>query len=324
MIDPILLKISEKLLEADDIVILPHINVDGDALGAALSLGIVLSAMNKKVDILIEEEVPSNIDFLPRQDLIKENPQTKYSVAVNIDNGDITRLGKRERYYNEAEIRLSLDHHNTNKVDADYSYINTKAAATGEIIYDLIINYLKQDLDKDIALCLYTAIITDTGGFRYTNTTPNTLQISAELLKYDIDFPYVIKKVFDMVSYTKLYLMKKTINSIRLIENGKLAISYLTYQDTKDYNVKGDDYEGLVNIGRNLENVEVSLFLRENPEGSFRGNLRSNNYVDVSKIADIFNGGGHVRAAGFSATGGLEQIIEELTMAIVPMIRGKV
>ena len=103
-----------------------------------------------------------------------------------------------------------------------------------------------------------------------------------------IDFPYVIKKVFDMVSYTKLHLMKKTMNSLRLVEDGKLALSYLTYEDIKNYDVKNDDFEGLVNIGRNLEGVSFR-FLRKIQEGAYRGNLRSNNYVDVSEIAEKFN-----------------------------------
>mgnify|MGYP000978040495 CR=1 FL=1 len=319
--DATLSKVAEKLREARDIVILPHINADGDALGAALALALALRNMDKEVDVLLEEEVPSNLDFLPGQELIKKNPQKSYHVALNIDNGDITRLGLREPYFHGADIKLSIDHHATNKVEAHYSYIDIKASATGEIVYDLILTYLGGSLNKDIALCLYTAIVTDTGGFRYTNTTPRTLEIGAELLKYDIDFPYVIKKVFDMVSHTKLFLMKQTMNSLRLLEQGKLAISYITYEDIKALPAKNDDFEGLVNIGRNLMGVEVSLFLREDPKGHFRGNLRSNNYVDVSKIAEKFNGGGHKRAAGFNREGELEDVIAQLTDAILPELR---
>lgn len=323
IMDATLSKVAEKLKEARDIVILPHINADGDALGAALGLALALKSMGKDVDVLVEEEVPSNLDFLPGQELIKTNPQKRYHVALNIDNGDITRLGLREPYFHKSDIKLSIDHHATNKVEADYSYIDIKASATGEIVYDLILTYLKGSLSKDIALCLYTAIVTDTGGFRYTNTTPRTLEIGAELLKYDIDFPYVIKKVFDMVSHTKLFLMKQTMNSLRLLEDGKLAISYITYDDIKDVSAQNDDFEGLVNIGRNIMGVEVSLFLRENPEGQFRGNLRSNTYVDVSKVAEKFGGGGHKRAAGFNITGPLEEVIALLTDAILPEIRGE-
>lgn len=324
MANPILQKIAENLINSKDIVLLPHINVDGDALGAALALGIALTGMGKQADILLEEEVPSNLSFLPGQELIKSNTTKQYNVAINIDNGDISRLGKREPYYRDANIRLSIDHHTTNRVEADYSYVNTKASATGEIVYDLILNYLKESLNKDIALCLYTAIVTDTGGFRYTNTTSETLIICADLINYGIDFPYVIKKVFDMVSYTKLHLMKKTMNSLHLVEDGKLALSYLTYEDIKNCNVKNDDFEGLVNIGRNLEGVEVSVFLREDVGGTFRGNLRSNNYVNVSEIAEKFSGGGHKRAAGFNSSDTLDILMEKLIAAIVPKIRREV
>ncbi len=323
MVDPILQKIAELLLDAGDIVILPHINADGDALGASLALGLALKTLNKEVDVLIEEEVPSNLDFLPGQELIKANPQKKYSAAINIDNGDITRLGQREPYFWNANVKLSIDHHTTNKVEADYSYVNTKSSATGEIMYNFIINYLNVAIDKDMALCLYTAIVTDTGGFRYTNTTSETMRICADLLDFKIDFPYVIKKVFDMVSYAKLSLMKQTMNSLLLYGNRKLAVSYLTYEDIEKLNVKNDDFEGLVNIGRNLEGVEVSLFLREDPEGNFRGNLRSNDYVDVSQIAENFGGGGHKRAAGFNISGDLDDIVDKLVNAILPKIRGE-
>lgn len=323
MTDATLLKVAENLLNARDIVILPHINVDGDALGAALALGLALIGMGKQVDVLIEEEIPSNLDFLPGLELIRQNPQKKYDVAINIDNGDIARLGTREQYYQSARIRLSIDHHATNHVEADYSYIDTKASATGEIIVDLILNYLKGSLNKDIALCLYTAIVTDTGGFRYTNTTPQTLEISAELLRFGFDFNYVNKKVFDMISQTKLNLIKKTLNSLRILEDGKLAISYISYDDIKKLPAKGDDFEGLVNYGRNLEGVEVSAFLREEPEGHFKVSLRSNNHVDVAVIAAKFNGGGHIRAAGLNLDGELEDVILSLTDAILLEIRGK-
>jgi len=322
MIDPTLQKIAWHLTEGRNIVILPHINADGDALGASLALGLALRSMGKEADVLVEEEIPSNLDFLPGQELIKSDSQKTYDIAVNIDNGDITRLGGRERFFHSSRVRLSIDHHATNKVIADYSYVDTGSAATGEIIYDLILNYLKADMDKDIALCLYTAIVTDTGGFRYTNTTSETLRICADLLNYDIDFPYVIKKVFDMISYTKMKLMKQTMNSLLLFGNGKLAVSYLTLKDIKNMKVRSDDYEGLVNIGRNLEGVEVSLFLREELDNQYRGNLRSNDYVDVSKIAEKFGGGGHKRAAGFNITGKLDEIIDDLVSAILPEIRG--
>jgi phosphoesterase RecJ-like protein len=300
--------IADRLKNEESIAILPHVNVDGDALGAALALALALRSLGKRADVIIGEEVPFTLDFLPGLECIVSDPDGSYGVAVNIDNGDITRLGERQKYYNEALTRLSIDHHATNRVDADISYLDVKASATGEIIYDLLTQYMNLPITKEIALCLYTAIITDTGGFRFANTTARTLEICASLMKTGIDFTNAIKKVFDTISYAKLYLMKQTMNSLRLMLDGKLAVSHLSYEDLSRFNAKADDTEGLVNIGRNLEGVEVSLFLREDRPGVFKGSLRSNEYVDVSRVAEKFGGGGHKRAAGFTAEGEIENI----------------
>jgi len=324
MQDQTLQAIEEHLKNRDHIVILPHVNIDGDALGASLALGIALKSLGKSVDILTEEEIPNTLAFLPGLDLVNHPSREVYEVAVNMDNGDINRLNSRLKYYRQAEVKLSIDHHATNRVEADYSYVNTTASATGEIIYDLLLNYLGVSLTRDIATALYTAIITDTGGMRYSNTTPRTLEITADLMRQGIDFPLVIRKVFDQISHAKLYLMKQTMNSLRLLCNGLLAVSGLSYDDITLFNARTDDFEGLVNIGRNLEGVEVSLFIREDMPGSFKGSLRSNNHVDVARIAEKFGGGGHQRAAGFSMTGDVESVTKAVIDEITKHIPGAV
>lgn len=322
MSDQKLEAIAKVLSKAGSVAILPHLNVDGDALGASLALALALSSDQCQAHVLIEEDVPATLDFLPGLDLIKRSPEGRYQVALNIDNGDINRLGERLAVYQDAEMRLSVDHHATNKVEADISYVDTGAAATGEIIYRLLTEYMGIPVTKDIALCLYTAIITDTGGFRFSNTTPETMVIAGDLMKTGIDFTNANKKVFDRISYAKLFLMKQTMNSLKLLFDGKLAVSYLRWNDLSSFNAKLEDSEGLVNIGRNLEGVEVSLFLKEEKPGSFKGSLRSNEYVDVSKIAEKFGGGGHKRAAGFSAEGELEDIVKSLADAIKDSLAG--
>lgn len=322
MSDQKLAAIAELLSKAENIAIMPHINVDGDALGASLALALALNSNHCQADVLIEEEVPATLDFLPGQDLIKSSPRDRYQIALNIDNGDISRLGARQDIYRNAEVRLSIDHHATNKVEADVSYVDTGAAATGEIIFKLLTEYMRLPVTRDIALCLYTAIITDTGGFRFSNTTPETMEIAGALMRTGIDFVSANKKVFDRISHAKLFLMKQTMNSLKLLFDGKLAVSYLRWEDISSLNAKLDDSEGLVNIGRNIEGVEVSLFLREEKPGSFKGSLRSNEYVDVASIAEKFGGGGHKRAAGFSAEGDLEDIVRSLADAIKDSLTG--
>ena len=284
MSDKKLEAIAKALGKAGSVAIMPHLNVDGDALGASLALALALSSDHCQADVILEEEVPAMLDFLPGQDLIKVTPKDRYEVALNIDNGDINRLGGRLEVYQNAGMRLSLDHHATNKVEADISYVDTKASATGEIVYKLLTRYMGLPVTQDIALCLYTAIITDTGGFRFSNTTPETMVIAGELMRTGIDFTSANKMVFDRISYAKLFLMKQTMNSLKLLFNGKMAVSYLRWSDLASFNAKLEDTEGLVNIGRNLEGVEVSLFLKERSPS--QGSLRSNEYVNVAKVAE--------------------------------------
>ncbi|NLW02976.1 MAG: bifunctional oligoribonuclease/PAP phosphatase NrnA [Clostridiaceae bacterium] len=323
MSDKKLEAIAKALGKAGSVAIMPHLNVDGDALGASLALALALSSDHCQADVILEEEVPAMLDFLPGQDLIKVTPKDRYEVALNIDNGDINRLGGRLEVYQNAGMRLSLDHHATNKVEADISYVDTKASATGEIVYKLLTRYMGLPVTQDIALCLYTAIITDTGGFRFSNTTPETMVIAGELMRTGIDFTSANKMVFDRISYAKLFLMKQTMNSLKLLFNGKMAVSYLRWSDLASFNAKLEDTEGLVNIGRNLEGVEVSLFLKEEKPGSFKGSLRSNEYVNVAKVAEEFGGGGHKRAAGFTIEGDLEDIVRSLADAVKASLAGE-
>jgi len=171
-----------------------------------------------------------------------------------------------------------------------------------------------------MAICLYTAIITDTGGFRYSNTRPQSHLIAAELLQNDIPFADISKKVFEYVSHSKMSLMKKTLDNFTLFHNGKTAFSWIQHDDIHPVNAQTDDFEGLVNMGRNLEGVEVSLFLREEKPGHYKGSLRANEYVDVAKIASLFSGGGHKRAAGFSMDGKLDDIRDMLLAEIEKVI----
>jgi bifunctional oligoribonuclease and PAP phosphatase NrnA len=315
-----LVQIAERLKTADRIAILPHSGVDGDALGASLALAIGLTSIGKSVDVLLEEQVPRSLDFLPGCGLIRSAAAPSYDVALNVDNGDLTRLGAREPVYRQAASRLSIDHHATNRVVADISHVDTGASATGEIVFDLLA-IMEIPLDPDIALCLYTAILTDTGGFRFTNTTPRTHQIAAVLMAFGIDCNNAAKRVFDTIPMSKMLLMKQVMNHMQVCEDGLLAISFLRLEDILEAGGESDDFEGMVNIGRNLEGVEVSFFIREDQPGKLKGSLRSNACVDVAEIAETIGGGGHVRAAGFSTEGSLDEVIGLMRERILSAIR---
>lgn len=299
------------IAKSDSIVIMTHIAPDGDALGSAFSLGLAFEAMGKKVCVYLEEPVPRMLDFLPGQHLNVNNFDDVCDLAVCVDTGDIQRIGKGSNIYSAALKKIVIDHHTTNDMEADGLWIDKKAAAAGEMVYFLIKD-MNIEINYDIAVNLYTAIVTDTGGFRYGNTRPQSHIIAANLLGHGIPFADIAKKVFDTVSYSKMSLIKKAMQNLTLYCDGKVAVSWLLNEDINTVNAQPDDFEGLVNIGRNLEGVEVSLFLREEKPGFYKGSLRANNYVDVAAVSGIFTGGGHKRAAGFSIKGSLQDNVKRV------------
>jgi len=301
-------ELTDIIKKADFITILTHSSLDGDALGSSLGLALALDYIGKKVTVFLDEPIPRSLEFLPGQNLISSNFDKTADLAISLDNSDLKRLGSRADIYVGAKKKINIDHHTTNNMEADSLWLDQNASATGEMVYKLI-KAMDIPISKDIATCLYTAIITDTGGFRFSNTTPDSHIISAELIKCGIPFARIAKKVFDIVSHSKMSLLKKTIQNLTLYFDGKVAVSWLLYDDIYPLNAQSDDYEGLVNVGINLEGVEVSLFIREEEPGRFKGSLRANDYVDVAKIAGRFSGGGHKRAAGFTYEGNPDEII---------------
>lgn len=315
----VLKQLVRLIKEAKTIAVITHMSADGDALGSSLAMALALEKMGKTVSVHLEEPVPKMLDFLPGQHLIGENTANVFDLVMCLDTSDIKRLGQRASIYTNAVKKIAIDHHTTNNMDADGLWIDQKAAAVGEMIYFLI-KEMDIGITRDIAICLYTAITTDTGGFRYSNTRPESHIIAADLLKLDIPFADISKKVFDIMSYSKMSLMKAALQNLTLYHNGKTAVSWIMHDDIHPVNAQSDDFEGLVNIGRNLEGVEVSLFLREEAPNHYKGSLRANDYVDVAKIASMFSGGGHKRAAGFSMDGKLEEIKSKLLAEIEKVI----
>lgn len=297
--------------DSDTIAIVTHTSADGDALGSSFGLALALEKMGKKVSVFLEEPVPRMLDFLPGKHLVSVYDGKSYDLCICVDTSDMKRLGNRVDIYSSAARKITIDHHTTNNMQADGLWIDESASATGEMVYKLI-KALNVEISREIAINLYTAIVTDTGGFRYSNTTPESLIIAADLMSRDVPFTEIVKRVFDTVSYSKMILMKKILQNLTLYCNGRVAVSYLLHEDIASVDAQTDDFEGLVNVGRNLEGVEVSLFLREEQPGVFKGSLRANEYVDVAKIASVFSGGGHKRAAGFTIEGGLEDTVKKV------------
>ena len=300
-------KIVSILKESERIVILPHVSADGDAIGSCLALALALGKLGKKPKVLLEEDIPYVYGFLPGRETteVYSSGHVVFDTAVALDTGDTGRLGARLPVFETAAVTVNIDHHSTNTEFGFHNYIDTEASAVGEIVYELI---KKMGLapDPDIAACLYVAIATDTGGFRFSNTTPLTHRIAAELISAGVKVGELSQRVFDTTSYEKVKLTGAAIGRLELFENGKIAMMVLDNELIKGTGAREEDCDGIINVARNIRGVEVAAMLRQWSNGEIKANLRSASYVDVSAIAGLYKGGGHKKAAGYITSGSLE------------------
>jgi bifunctional oligoribonuclease and PAP phosphatase NrnA len=310
-------EISKLLSKAGGVAIFPHVSADGDAIGSSLALGLALRNAGKTVKIYIEENIPTVFKFLPGLDLADSYNESDEVMDVNIalDTGDVGRLASRAETFFKAPCTINIDHHVTNTNFGHLNFVDALSASTGEIVYSLI-KQMKLEIDTDIAMCLYTAIATDTGGFQYGNTTAETHRIAAELLETGINVGELSQRIFDNTTYEKLKLTQKSIELLELHENSKLAVVVLSLEDIRSTGAKDEDCDGIVNIGRSIEGVEVSVLIKEKENNEVRVNLRSKSYVDVSEVAATLDGGGHKRAAGCTVKGSIEDAKTKIINAI--------
>lgn len=307
----ILDNIKEEIENAKTIVILTHESPDGDAIGSSLAMYNALKEMGKDVDIIIPE-TPKGFSYLPGANEIKSkvDRQEAYDLGISLDCTDTKRLKGYEEYYEGAKVKISIDHHGANAMFADYNCVDPASPACAQILV-LVLESIGAKITKDIGTCILTGIITDTGGFRYEGVTTETFEIAAELSRLGVNTSEICRKALQVRTKANFELSKLAIDRMEFFENGKIAFTYVTIEDEKNFNTQPGDHEGIVEIGRDIENIEVSIFIRE-IEGGFKVSLRSNEYVNVSEVCSIFSGGGHKRAAGCTLHFPLEQTKEKI------------
>ncbi len=311
--------IKEEINKAKDIVILTHETPDGDAVGSALAMYLTLKKMNKQVDVVIPEY--SNIfSFLPGADEIKqEGKQEPYDLAISVDVTGIRRLNGFSKYFENARTKIQIDHHEVNDMFADYNFVNPASPACAQILI-LVIEQLGVEIDKQIGTCLLTGIITDTGGFKYEGVSAETFEFASWLLAKGVNVSNIYKRVLQVKSKANFELRKLIMDRMEFLNDDKITFTYITLQDMEKVKAMPGDHEGLVEVGRDIEGVEVSIFLREIEDG-YKVSLRSNNYVNVSDVAISFNGGGHIRAAGCNIYGTLEQVKTKILTEVKKYIK---
>lgn len=306
-------KIKSLLENSNSILILAHKNPDGDAIGSSLSLYNALLNLNYKPDIIILD-APEKFNFLPNYNEIKEKTNNEnYDLVIVVDTATLERIGAKENYFENAKLTLNIDHHISNTKYANYNYISDNSPACCQYLYE-IYKELNIEITDDVAICLATGLLTDTGGFQYNNVNNKTFEMAYELSK-KIDIPSIYKKVLATKTKEQFELGKIAISRLEFYHNNKIAFTYLKKEDIITNNAKSGDYEGIVNIGREIEGVEISIFEREIDEG-YKVSLRGNGLINVSEIAKKFQGGGHYSAASFETKLSIDEIKEKLIKII--------
>lgn len=310
--------ILEEINNAETIAILTHENPDGDAIGSALALYNSLKQIGKNPDVIIPE-YPRTFEFLPSTDEIKkESNIEKYDLAISVDCATIKMLNGFAKYFEDAKVRINIDHHSSNTMFGDYNYVSPDAPACAQVLI-VVLKYLKVDITKEIGTCLLTGIITDTGGFKYSGVTAETFEFVAWLLNMGINVSKIYRRVLQIKTRPNFELNRIAANRLEFYEDGKVAFTYITKEDAEKVGAQSGDHEGIVETGRDIEGVEVSIFLRETDKGC-KVSMRSNEYVNVSDVCILLGGGGHIRAAGASMQCNIEQAKEKILRQIKSVI----
>ena len=303
--------ILEEINNANSIVILTHENPDGDAVGSSLALYHALKAYGKNVEIIIPE-YSRTFNFLPgTNEIKKEGTYENYDLAISLDCASMNMLNGYVKYFENAKTRVVIDHHGTNSMYGDLNFVNPDSPACAQILV-VVLNYFKMEITKEIGTCILAGIITDTGGFKYSGVTAETFEFVAWLLNKGVNVSSVYRKVLQVRTKGNFELNRIASNRLEFLEDGKIAFTYITRDDEESVNAETGDHEGLVDIGRDIEGVEVSIFIRETKTKGVKISLRSSEYVNVSDIALLFGGGGHPRAAGCNMQATIQQAKERI------------
>ena len=273
-----------------------------------------------KVDVFLED-VPPELEFIKDTDKASRDYNTdveSYDLFIALDCGK-DRLGNAEKFFDNAKNTINIDHHISNTGTGKVNHIVPTASSSCELVYTLI----DQDrMDEDIAKALYTGMVTDTGVFKYSCTSPKTMEIAAKLISYGFDFGSLIDHVFYEKTYLQNQILGRALLESILLMDGKCIVSVISKQTMDFYGATSNDLDGIVNQMLLTIGVGCSIFMYENEPLEYKVSLRSDGSVDVSKIAQIFGGGGHMRAAGCTVNGTQHDVINNITKYIHQQLEG--
>ena len=277
-----------------------HVNPDGDTLGSALALAHALKKQGKQFTVLSHDGVPDIYPWMPGAEWVqRETDDRDFDLSIVCDTGTSERVGRAREAVESARMTLNIDHHVAEGEFGRIRVVNSKAAATGELVHGLL-KSMGAEIDKKIADCLMCAIVTDTGSFRYMNVTPHTFKVAGDLMAYGAWPATISELVFENRSLASIKLLGRALGSLRVSGDGQIAWAHIRADDYNELGASDEDSEGVVGHVRAVKGACVGILFREIPGKKIRISLRSREGYDVNAVAQVFGGGGHKLAAGCS------------------------
>lgn len=310
------MSIKDLLKDAKSVCLTGHIRPDGDSIGSVLGLYTYLQINfpDVKADVYLEPPA-GKMKYIVNFDKINSDypDHEPYDLMICLDASNLERIGQAAKYFHAAKRTINIDHHFSNTYYADENFVEGDSSSACEVLY----GFLEPDkLNRDIAIALYTGIIYDTGVFKYRLTSPQTMMVAGELMKYDVPTDEVIDESFYARTYDENRVFGYAVMKSVLTCGGKVIYSTLTQKEMEDFHVTTRDLEGIVPQLRLTRGVEVAVFAYETNAGDIKVSFRSNDPFDVNEVAALFGGGGHVRAAGANMPGPLDDCIRTLLIEI--------
>ena len=315
-------QIIDAVKESQRILIVGHVSPDGDCFGSMFALGMELERQGKYVRTSAGEGLTDKYNFM--RDYLnccaaKDLDEEDFDLVIAVDTADDYRVGSiLEPIFKKQPLKISIDHHMTNPGFSDINWVEERSA-TGELIYELL-----KEMDAPITVrtanALYAAIMTDTGNFIYSNTTPETLCLAAELVSIGAEVQMLAEEIYNKRSLGATKLMGAAIDTIKLYHDGKIAIMYADYAMIEGCGAVPADCESLINFAREIDTVEIAMLVREINKTRYKVSLRSKKYADVAQLAGFFGGGGHHFAAGCTLDGTMEEVMQRMLMKAEELI----
>ena len=305
------------LQNANSILLCTHASPDGDAIGSLIAMGLALEGLGKRVVMACADPVPHMFRFLPGADRVvnaEALTDQRFDMGMALDAASLERLGKCEEAFLRCPVTAQLDHHGDNPGYARMNWVDGEASAAGCLVHRMM-KKMGLPVTREIAMNLYCAISTDTGNFRFLNTTAEAFAIMAELMEAGLDLPAVARPVHQVREIPAARLLGKALDSLRLIAGGKCACMRLTRDDYRAAGALPEHNTGIVNYALDLPGVEMAYLAEERP-GECKASLRAIAPWNVQKIASRFGGGGHVQASGLTYKGSLRELEEKLDAAM--------